>query len=356
MHIRENVQLSGYTTIALGGPARWFVSCQTIEEIQQALAFAGEHSLAVHVLGGGSNTVFADEGFAGVVIQIQLSGVAFTDTGVVEAAAGEIWDSFVVATLARGWAGLECLSGIPGLVGATPMQNVGAYGQDVSEVIERVVALDRLNGQLVTFSNADCQFAYRSSCFKQADANRYIITAVHFRLRPSGAATIRYPQVAQELGTQEPTLEHVRQAVLALRRRKSMVVDSDDPNTRSCGSFFMNPIIPKQQLADLQKTYPSIPFFTGEENPTAVVSWTGSHVKIPAAWLVEQSGFSKGLRRDGVGISSNHPLALINRNGTTEQLLRLAQDVQTVVHQKFGIELAPEPVFVSADEASLKVV
>jgi UDP-N-acetylmuramate dehydrogenase len=354
MHVRENVVLSDCTTIGLGGPARYFVECSSVAEVQEAIVWAREHDVSMHILGGGSNSLFADEGFAGLVVAIRIMGIEFEDGGVVTAGAGEQWDSLVVQSIERGLAGIECLSGIPGLVGATPMQNVGAYGQEVAEVIVLVDAVDRTTGQIVTFTNEECQFAYRGSRFKSDDAEKYIITSVQYALKSDGEPTLRYPQLASAAagvdGSGEAALKRVRQAVLALRRSKSMLVDAKDPNSRSCGSFFVNPVIPKEHLQKIQQQFSDVPFFTGEETPhgSAAANWAEHSVKIPAAWLVEHAGFSKGFRRKGVGISDNHPLALVNHGGTTTALLELAADIQNAVLNKFEIQLEREPVVVSS--------
>ncbi|MEX0649635.1 MAG: UDP-N-acetylmuramate dehydrogenase [Candidatus Andersenbacteria bacterium] len=354
LDIQRNVQLAPHTTINLGGPAAQVVRCVNPEQVREALSYA--QKVPVHILGGGSNTVFADEGFAGLVIQIALTGITFTDEGetvLAKVAAGEVWDDFVVQCIERGLAGLECLSGIPGLVGATPMQNVGAYGQEVAESIEVVEALERSSGEKKTFLKDTCGFGYRTSRFKQEDSNRYVVTAVSYRLRKDGVPTVRYPQVQTQLGTVSlgagtPALQRVREVVLQLRRSKSMLVDASDPHSRSCGSFFTNPVIPKAHLATLQKKYPDIPFFESEESAhsSAQATWLGTHVKIPAAWTIEHAGFSKGDRRDGIGISPNHPLALVNYGGTTQQLLKFAAEIQAEVETKLGIELQQEPVTV----------
>ncbi len=334
MVVRENVSLAELTTVGLGGKARYFVSGATINELKEALLFAREKNLAVHVLGGGSNTVFADKGFAGLVIKVELKGVEFKGEGLVAAAAGEEWDNIVEQCVKRDLAGLECLSGVPGLVGAAPVQNLGAYGQQAAGVVTEVMALDGQSLELVAFSNRQCQFGYRQSRFKKSDQGRYIITGVTFQLQPGGGPQLKYPELIETAG-KSPTLGGVRQAVLKLRRRKSMIVNPEDPHSRSCGSFFVNPLIPRDDLARLRKNY-QVPYFE-----------VGDDVKVPAAWLVEQAGFSKGFRQDGVGISSHHALALVNYGGTTKELLALAEKIQTAVKKKFGIELEREPVVVS---------
>jgi len=335
MDIRENVSLAELTTIGLGGKARYFVSGATVDELKEALLFAREKNLPVHVLGGGSNTVFADGGFSGLVIQIGLKGTEFGKDGQVAAAAGEVGDEIVEECVRRDLAGLECLSGIPGLVGAGPVQNVGAYGGQVSDVISQAQALDRRTLDVVSFSNKQCQFGYRQSRFKKGDQGKYIITGVTFQLRPGGGPQLKYPELIEAAG-RTPTLLGVRQAVLKLRRSKSMIVNVEDPHSRSCGSFFVNPLVSREKLAELQDEY-EVPHFAAGRYA----------VKIPAGWLVEQAGFSKGFRQDGVGISSHHALALVNYGGTTKELLALAEKIQTAVEEKFGIELEREPVVVS---------
>ena len=344
--ISESVDLAPHTTINLGGPARYFITCQTVDEVRAALQHANDQSLPVHILGGGSNTIFADAGFPGLIIKIALTGTTFTpeeNTVTVTAAAGEKWDTLVEQCVAKNLAGLEGLSGIPGLVGAAPMQNIGAYGQEVATTITRVTTLDRQTLAEKTFTNAECQFAYRTSRFKTTDKDRYLITSVTFTLTPNGPATTTYQQVTDELTAQgkdpaQATLADVRHTVLTLRRRKSMVIDPADPNTRSCGSFFLNPILRNTQFNELKQrsaadTIPSFP--------------AGDNVKIPAAWLIEQAGFSKGERRDNIGISENHTLALVNHGGTTAELLSFAAEITQAVEQKFGIQLQREPVTVS---------
>jgi len=277
--------------------------------------------------------------------------VKLTDDGdgvIVEAAAGEPWDELVARTIGEGLGGLECLSGIPGLVGATPIQNVGAYGQEVSETIVRVTALDRATLEERTFAGSACAFRYRQSRFKSADANRYVITGVTFRLRKDATPAVRYAELQkyfQEQGTKgprdhgRPALEEVRAAVLTLRRRKSMVIDPTDANSRSAGSFFMNPILAADELEGVRRRWTS----AGGKEPMPVFP-SDEGTKIPAAWLVEHAGFPKGSRRGGAGISSNHALALVNRGGTTRELLALASAIQEAVMERFGVKLEREPV------------
>ncbi len=350
---QENVPLAPYTTMGLGGIARYFARCRCAEEIRDYLAWAAKEGLQVQVLGGGSNTLFADEGFAGLVLKVDLQGVVYEDEGgrvEVRAGAGEDWDGLVYRCIERGLGGIECLSGIPGLVGATPIQNVGAYGQEVKDTITRVVALDREKLETVEFESGECDFRYRQSRFKGADRDRYIITEVIYHLHRNGRPQLCYPELRdylegqvdpQELESGRSALRAVREAVLQLRRKKSMVIDPVDPNARSVGSFFLNPVLPKAEFHDLEQRWQAA------GAPTSIPSFAvPKGVKVAAAWLVEQAGFHKGYGRGGAGISANHALALINRNGTTREVLELAAEIQRGVAERFGIRLEREPVVV----------
>src|SRR5256886_1477332 len=251
----ENVRLAEHCTLGVGGPARFFVEARDEAAVLEALDWARARRLPIRVLGGGSNLVVADEGIDGLVVKIALRGIDTREAhGVVEvtAAAGEPWDELVRLCVDHGWAGFECLSGIPGLVGATPMQNVGAYGQEVSETVILVRALDTCTGRIMTFENRECRFGYRDSMFRSDEPGRYVILSVGYRLRPRGPATIRYADVEKDLaarGIAKPAIADVRASVLAVRRSKSMVLDARDANRRSCGSFFRNPIIPAAERA-----------------------------------------------------------------------------------------------------------
>ncbi len=347
--IQEDVSLAKRTTIGLGGSADQLIACKSVDDLRAGLEHAREHKLPVHILGGGSNTIFADAGWRGVVLAVQLAGVELAGDGVVAAAAGEAWDALVQQTIDAGLGGLEAMSGIPGLVGATPMQNVGAYGQQVSEVITSVEALERSSGNIVSFTNQECDFGYRSSRFKFKDARNYVITKVTYQLDPDGTPGVQYPQLAEklkgeDLGQGAEGLMKVREATLALRRSKSMIFDPKDPNSRSCGSFFVNPVLSMARYDALVKK--AVEQGIAERVPSFAA---GADDKVPAALLIERAGFAKGDRRDGVGISANHPLALVNYEGTTEGLLALADEVQTKVHEIFGILLAREPVVVMPD-------
>jgi UDP-N-acetylmuramate dehydrogenase len=331
------------TTLGIGGPASWFGIARAPDDVRFACNWSDDQAVALFVLGGGSNLLIADSGVPGLVLQIAIEGVQFVDDGgdvLVRAGAGERWDTVVAATVGRGLAGLECLSGIPGTVGGTPIQNVGAYGQDVSDTIEGVEAFDRRCGAQVALPAAACGFAYRTSRFKREDSGRFIVCAVTFRLRP-GRPSVKYPDVEAALagaGMAEPTLADVRSTVLSIRRRKGMVVDASDPDSRSVGSFFMNPVVTHAQWEDVaRRTGSAVPgYLAGEDR-----------VKIPAAWLIERAGFRKGFADGSVAISSKHPLALVNRGGATAgDVLRLATAIKKEVLDRFEIALRPEPVFV----------
>jgi UDP-N-acetylmuramate dehydrogenase len=352
--LQSNEPLSHHTTIGLGGPAKFFAVCKNLEQIHEYLRFAKVQRLPVQILGEGSNIIFPDEGFRGLVLRIALRGVKLQGNGdLVEASvgAGELWDPFVELCIEHHLAGVECLSGIPGSVGATPIQNVGAYGQEISSTFVSLKALQRETLRVVEFSGKECGFAYRHSRFKSDDADKYIITEVTFRLRKFGRPEIRYSELSTyieshvdlaALESGQPALKAVRQAVLVLRRKKSMVINRADPNSRSVGSFFVNPVLSPHEYHQLEERCKkggisdSIPVFPALTN-----------VKIPAAWLVEKSGFHKGYRRGGVGISSNHALALVNYSGSTREILDLAAEIQARVFEKFQIRLEREPVVVN---------
>ena len=350
---QENIPLAPYTTIGLGGRARYFATCNSVDDLRNCLGWAAAKSLPVQVLGGGSNIIFPDIDFPGLVIKIALKGVDSIGDGEqvqVTAGAGQDWDAFVHTCVERGLAGIECLSGIPGQVGATPIQNVGAYGQEVQETITQVRALDRRTLEIVEFTGAECRFAYRQSRFKAEDRDRYVVVEVIYHLRPDGRPELHYPELRRRLKEQldldsldsgAPVLSAVREAVLQLRRGKSMVADPADPNARSVGSFFLNPVLTKEQFAALAERIDdrsSIPTFDAPGG-----------VKVPAAWLVERTGFHKGYRRKRAGISAHHALALINCSGTTCELLELAAEIQQEVFKKFAIHLEREPIIIECD-------
>ncbi len=345
--------LRDHTTLRLGGPAREWVLATTEADLVAAVADADVAGTPVLVLAGGSNLVVADEGFEGRVVQVATTGVhADTDTCDVDAlaqcggvvltvAAGEDWDGLVAYAVSHGWAGIEALSGIPGAVGATPIQNVGAYGQDVSQTIARVRTWDRVERTQRTFAAADCGFGYRDSRFK-SEPGRYLVLEVVFQLRLGDLAEpVAYAELARHLDVevgQRAPLSAVRDAVLTLRSAKGMVLDPDDHDTWSAGSFFTNPFLTPEQAAGLPADAPRW------EQPDGTL-------KSSAAWLIEHSGFGKGWTSpaagDRVSLSTKHTLALTNRGGaTTGELLALARDVRDGVRDRFGVTLVNEPVTV----------
>lgn len=347
MELQENVPLAPLTTIGIGGPARFFFRARSVDGLREALAWADSRRQPVFVLGGGSNLLIADRGFEGLVIHADLRGVS-VENGAVESdgafvqvnvAAGEPWDAFVAMAVTNGWAGIECLSGIPGSTGATPIQNVGAYGQDVGETIVGVEVLDRATHRVEWFTREQCRFEYRQSVFKSAQRDRFVVLSVTFRLRQNGCATIRYPELhkfIEERGITTANLQGVRDAVLAIRKRKGMVLDPADPDTRSDGSFFMNPVLSAEQYEAFARKAPEAPHYPA-----------GGQVKLSAAWLIEHAGFQKGFIHGNVGLSSKHTLAVINRGGgTAAEVVELVTMIQDRVRDAFGVEILPEPNFI----------
>jgi UDP-N-acetylmuramate dehydrogenase len=346
MLIREQVPLAPFTTLGVGGPARYLAEARSEAEVIDAVEFARAHQLPLFVLGGGSNLVVADAGFPGLVLKIGIANVSrFTPphgSAVFIAGAGVDWDTLVARTVEADCAGLECLSGIPGTVGGTPVQNVGAYGQEVSESIREVRVLDLRAMEIRTLSNTECGFAYRSSIFNTTERGRYIILDVSFGLREGAKPSLRYAELQKFFAdrTSEPTLAEVRAAVREIRHRKAMLIVPGDDDACSAGSFFKNPIVPQAFFEELSARLglqglqlPSYPAGDGLR-------------KLPAAWLVEHAGFVKGYCRGGAGISRKHALAIINRGGATAaDIVALKDEIQARVLDEFGIELQPEPVF-----------
>ncbi len=336
--IVEGVPLAEHTTLRVGGPARFYCRPATRHELTAAIAWARERDLPVLILGGGSNLLVADDGFPGLVVHLAMHAIDVELAGShahVRAGAGVVWDEFVARAVAQGYGGVECLSGIPGLVGATPIQNVGAYGQEVAETISTVDTIDLSTLTDVRFNGADCGFGYRDSRFKSADRGRYVVTAVSFTLAIDAKPAIRYRDLQQYFADRagDPSLGAVRDAVLEIRRRKAMVLDAADTDTWSAGSFFVNPVVSSDVAARFPDDAPRFPSPTG--------------VKLSAAWLIENSGFSKGYRQGNVGLSSRHALAIVNRGGATaSEIVALARDIRSAVADRFGVTLAPEPVLV----------
>jgi UDP-N-acetylmuramate dehydrogenase len=344
LEIHENVALAPLTTLGIGGPARFFAEARDEQSASAALAFAAERALPLFVLGGGSNVLVADEGFPGLVLHICIRGVSekkAEDKVIFTLGAGEEWDCFVRAAVERGLGGVECLSGIPGTVGGTPIQNVGAYGQEVSETIAAVRVCDRAARQILTLSNAECGFSYRHSTFLSSARDRYIVLSVTYALPVDGRPQVSYPDVQKHFASSTPpTLRAVREAVRAIRASKAMLLVPGDPDCRSAGSFFKNPVIREEQYAALNARSPA-------PVPRYPVRNGAGLVKVPAAWLIERAGFHKGYGPGPVGLSSKHTLALVNRGGATARdVLALMREIRDAVHERFGILLAPEPQFV----------
>ncbi len=341
MDIRENVPLAPLTTLQVGGPARSFVEALTEDEVCRAVAYARERGLPLFLLGGGSNLLIADSGWPGLVLKIALAGVEErrqSGRALFFVAAGEDWDALVARTVTANCAGIECLSGIPGSVGGTPVQNVGAYGQEVSETIAEVRVLDTTSGTVRTLDNAECEFAYRRTLFNSRERGRYIVLQVTFALTPGGSPRLQYADLKNYFaGRPAPTLAETREAVRAVRRSKAMLLVPGDDDSRSAGSFFKNPVLVQGEYDRLlDRTGVIVPSFPAP----------GGNIKLAAAWLVEHAGFPKGFTRGPVGISRKHALAIINRGGArAADIAALAGEIQRRVAEKFGIHLEPEPVY-----------
>ncbi|MBS1796916.1 MAG: UDP-N-acetylmuramate dehydrogenase [Acidobacteria bacterium] len=341
LKIEEKVPLAPLTTFGVGGAARFYVRAETEAQVVAALGFAAEYGFDVFVLGGGSNVLIADGGFDGLVLRVALKGIA-VDGPRVTAGAGEDWDEFCEFCVANELAGIECLSGIPGTVGGTPVQNVGAYGQEVSETIVRVRVFDRKTRELLDLGRDECRFGYRASIFNTTEKNRFVVLAVTFELVPGGAPKIVYEDLRAHFGDRRPTLAETREAVRTIRAQKAMLVRQGGPDANSAGSFFKNPVVSAERFAKLLETaksdgIESVPNFPGGDG----------FCKIPAAWLIEKSGFHKGYTLGRAGLSTLHTLALTNRgDATAGEIIALKNEIQIAVRNKFGIELVPEPVFV----------
>jgi len=354
MHLMENIPLAPFTTLRIGGPARYFARITSESDLLEAIHFARANELPIFTLGGGSNLLVPDSGFPGLILHIQLSeSIAITRTPTaIEAkvSAGTDWNALVLNLCQQGIAGLESLAGIPGLVGGAPIQNIGAYGAEVSQTIAQVRALDLKTLTFVTLLNPDCHFAYRSSIFNTTHRNRYIVTQVTFHLDPTATPSLTYADLRNHFADNpNPTPLEVYAAVRAIRGSKGMLIDPAHatPDTRSAGSFFKNPIVPPSTLAHIAQTL-AIPAETIPHWPTP-----DGNLKLPAAWLIERAGFPKGYTptpESPVGISSRHTLALINRTGTATHadLMALANQIITTVQTRFALTLHPEPVTLSS--------
>lgn len=351
--IEKDIPLAPFTTLKIGGKARFFIRAENENDIFEAFEFADKNNLEIFVLGGGSNVLIADKGFDGLVLQIDIKGIeSFTEKNISEyltVGAGEDWDEFVKFCVKKNLAGIECLSGIPGFVGGTPVQNVGAYGQEVSETIVSVRVFDRESHQIKILTNTDCGFEYRKSIFNTTEKNRFIVLAVTFALHKNGKPKIAYQDLKNYFDTKEPNLAETREAVLNIRRKKSMVIDANDLNSQSAGSFFKNPIVELEQFNEIKNKCKKLNIIC-ETDKIPHFPVGANQVKIPAAWLIEKAGFEKGYTKNRVGLSTNHTLALTNRgDATANELLALKNEIQTKVAKIFGIKLLPEPVFVGFD-------
>jgi len=346
MEFAENVPLAPFTTLRIGGPARWFGEAASETDVAEAVAFARDRRLPLFVLGGGSNLLVSDEGFPGMVLRVGLRGIGVvgqdnpTGKNIVSAGAGEPWDAFVALTVEQKHAGLECLSGIPGLVGATPAQNVGAYGQEVSQSIHRVRAYDRRTLAYVSLGNAECGFDYRHSVFNSTERDRYIVSRVEYALTPEGAPAVVYGDLKNHFEHVEPTLSDVRLAVLEIRARKGMVIVPGDRDSLSAGSFFKNPVAASAALpriaAALQLPEEQIPHYPAGNQ----------QVKLQAAWLIEKAGFRKGYTLGPVAISSRHTLAIVNTGeARARDVIALRDQIVDAVNRRFGIRLEQEPIW-----------
>lgn len=349
MVLEENVPLAPRTTLGVGGPARYFLQARSTDDVVAGVQFARSRQLPVFILGGGSNLVISDQGFPGLVLHIAVRGIDRREESgqaIFEAGAGETWDDLVARAVAADCAGIECLSGIPGTVGGTPVQNVGAYGQEVSETVTEVLALDLRDLQVRALCNEACGFAYRSSVFNTSERGRFVILRVTYALSPGGAPRIAYRDLKNHFAgrASTPTLAETREAVRQIRRSKAMLIVPGEDDARSAGSFFKNPVVSpedyervRRRAQDLKLEVPSYPA-------------EGQTTKIPAAWLVERSGFHKGYTHGSVGISRKHALAIVNRGGATAaDVIALMKEIQRGVRETFGLELHPEPVFVGFD-------
>lgn len=363
--ILENIPLAPLTSLGVGGQARFFASAHSIAEVEQATAFARDQELDLFILGGGSNLVVSDRGFNGLVLQIAISGIEerpaedqptpeasdsnlavavgeATAPVTIEVGAGVDWDEFVARCVSSNYGGVECLSGIPGSVGGTPVQNVGAYGQEVSETIVSVLAYDLSEQRVRVLQRQDCGFSYRTSIFNSTERGRYIILFATFALQPGAPAALRYADLQKHFASHPaPALAEVRDAVLKIRASKGMVLNPDDPDCRSAGSFFKNPVLSAEQFAQLEQKAA----LRGLQVPRYPALSRQS--KVSAAWLVENSGFHKGHSEGAAAISTKHSLAIVNRGGAmASEIVTLSKEIQSKVERIWGVRLDPEPVFV----------
>ncbi len=344
--VRDDVPLAPFTTLRIGGPARHFVEAASEAEVREAFRWAAQRELAVELLGGGSNLLVRDSGFDGLVIRLAFHGIEQRGE-LLDVAAGENWDAFVDYAIERGLAGVECLAGIPGSVGATPVQNVGAYGQEVAQTIDSVRAFDRTSHEFVDLPASACRFRYRQSVFNGEARGRYVLSRVRFRLKQGGAPYLGYADLQRWFAekVEAPSLATVAAAVRAIRGGKGMVLAADDPDTWSAGSYFKNPVVKAETLEHVAAA-------AGVET-SAVPQWPGAQgfVKLSAAWLLERAGFGKGYTLGRAGLSTKHALAVTNRGGASfADVLRLEEVIRDGVRERFGVELEREPVVLGGEE------
>ena len=340
MTVREEVQLAPFTTFRVGGPARYFAEAETEQDVAQAFRRAVAEQIRFEVIGGGSNLLVADAGVDGLVVRLGLRGIE-RNGDLFDVAGGELWDGFVDRAIEARYAGVECLAGIPGTVGASPVQNIGAYGQEVAQTIASVRALYRLTGEFVELSAGECGFRYRRSVFNDEARGRYVITRVRFRLRARGEPFLGYADLQRWFAgrAERPGLAEVAEAVRAIRGAKGMVLIERDPDTWSAGSYFKNPVV---AAGVVERVAAAAGVKEG-----AVPRWAAGErfVKLSAAWLLEKAGFGKGFRLGAAGLSTKHALALTNRGGATcADLLRLEETIRAGVRERFGVVLEREPV------------
>jgi len=343
-NIQDSVFLASYTSLKIGGLAKHFVVVKTEDELDGVCGWAKKESVNTFVLGGGSNILISDKGFDGLVIVVDIKGRDYkTDSSgqvLATIGAGENWDDFVNETVKKNYAGVECLSGIPGKVGASAVGNIGAYGQEVSEIISEVKFYDTSKKCFETYSKEQCEFSYRDSVFKKSKDN--IVTAVTFRLKEGGEPSLKYKELAEKFVDQKSTLTQVREAVLKLRASKSMLLDNNDPNSVSAGSFFKNPLVNNAVFEGIKERHEEVPNWSQPDG----------QVKLSAGWLIEKSGFSKGYicKNGKVGLSQKHALAIINRGGANaNDVVEFSKAIQEKVQSSFSVKLEPEVVFVGFD-------
>ncbi len=336
VQVLQDVPLAPYTTFKIGGPARYFAEAAAENDILEGVGFARSRGLPLFVLGGGSNLLVSDEGFPGLVLRVAPRGIE-QQGDLFRVAAGEDWDGFVANVVAENYAGVECLAGIPGTVGGTPVQNVGAYGQEVAETIKAVRAIDLHTLEARELAPEECGFAYRRSIFNSTERGRYVVTRVDYALVKNGAPRLSYADLKNYFqGKVDPSLAEVAAAVRSIRRGKGMLIVDGDPDCRSAGSFFKNPVVTTERYARIAEFAGGVPSYPAGDGLQ----------KLPAAWLVEQAGFHKGYVFGHAGISSRHALALVNRGeAKAADVVALRDRIVAAVEQKFSIRLEPEPVF-----------